>query len=71
MIGEISFGGVYVPALLFLAVATTILVSLLTPLLSILGFYRYVAYRPIVDVSLFILILMLMVWLTRTWGVHL
>jgi uncharacterized protein DUF1656 len=57
MIGEVSIGGVYLPALLFLGLVALIITSALIRLLSIVGVYRLVAARPWVDLSIFIIIL--------------
>jgi hypothetical protein len=57
MTGEISIGGVYLPTLLLLAVAAAVLTALATRLFNYVGGYRLVAYRPIVDLALFVLIL--------------
>jgi hypothetical protein len=64
MTGEISLGGVYVPTILLLAIAALLLTGLATRLLGFVGVYRLVAYRPLVDVALFILILGLLSLLT-------
>jgi len=70
MIGEISIGGVYVPALLLFVIAAVIISVLASQLLSIVGFYRVVAYRPLTDLALFLLMLAVIVWLTERWGLH-
>jgi hypothetical protein len=57
MIGEVSIGGVYVPALLLLALAALALTGILTQILQLVGFYRLIAYRPLVDLCLFMLLL--------------
>jgi len=57
MTGEISLDGVYLPTLLLLAVAALILTYGLTRVIAAMGLYRFVAYRAIVDLSLFILLL--------------
>ncbi len=57
MIGETSLDGVYVPTLLLLALAALILTYLATRLIGWFGLYRFVAYRAIVDLSLFVLLL--------------
>jgi hypothetical protein len=68
MTGEISIGGVFVPALLMLAFAALLLTALLSRLLSLAGAYRAVAYRPLVDVALFVLILGLLVFVSAPAG---
>ncbi len=70
MIGEISIGGVYVPALLLLALLALVLTGLLTQIFSLIGVYRVVAYRPLVDLSVFVLLLGLLVLLTAPLGIH-
>jgi len=70
MIGEVSIGGVYLPSLLVLAIAALAIVVLLSRLLALVGAYRLVAYRPLVDVALFLLILGLLASLTTTFGLH-
>ncbi len=57
MTGEVSFDGVFVPTLLLLALAAMLLTAGLTRLISIFGLYRFVAYRALVDLSLFVLVL--------------
>ncbi len=64
MIGEVSIGGVYAPALLLLALVALALMGVLVRLLQFAGFYRLIAYRPLVDLSLFTLLLGLIVFLT-------
>jgi len=70
MIGEVSIGGVYVPSLLLFACAAVILTAVLSRLLSLVGFYRLVANRPVTDISLFLLVLAAIVWVTTAWGLH-
>lgn len=64
MTGEISIGGVFLPAVLLLAIAAVFLTGVASRLLSFLGVYRFVANRPLVDVALFILFLGLVSLLT-------
>jgi hypothetical protein len=70
MIGEVSIGGVYIPTLLLLGCAAVILTGLVSRLLSLVGFYRLVAYRPVTDIALFLLMLAAIVWLTEGWGLR-
>lgn len=70
MIGEISVFGVYLPALLVLALAALILTGLLSQLFALTGVYRLVAYRPLVDLSVFLLLLGLLAALTTSFGLH-
>jgi hypothetical protein len=64
MIGEISIGGVFLPSILLLGTAALLLTGLATRILSFVGAYRLVAYRPLVDLALFFLILGLLSLLT-------
>jgi hypothetical protein len=66
--GEIDLGGVYVPALLLLGVVALILTGLVSRLLNLIGAYRIVAYRPLADLALFVLILGTLVFLTQPSG---
>lgn len=68
MIGEVAFGGVYVPALLVLGVAALVLTGFLSAFLNVVGAYRVVAYRPLADIAIFVLILGLLVLLTAPPG---
>jgi hypothetical protein len=70
MIGEISIGGVYIPSLLFLFLAAVILTALLSRLLSVFGFYRLVAYRPLADIGFFLVLLGAIAWITARWGLR-
>jgi len=71
MIGEVSIGGVYVPSLLLFACAAVILTAMLSRLLSLVGFYRLVANRPVTDISFFLLLLASIAWVTKAWGLRL
>ena len=64
MVGEVSIGGVYVPALLLLSAFALGLTGCLARVLVLLGVYRFLAYRPLVDGALFILLLGLLTLLT-------
>jgi hypothetical protein len=68
MIGEISIGGVFFPPLLLLGLCALALTGVLSRLFQIIGVYRFVAYRPLVDLSLFVLLLGLAVLLTAHLG---
>ncbi|MFW2851376.1 DUF1656 domain-containing protein [Sphingomonas sp. TX0543] len=61
MSGEISIAGVYMPGLLLLAIAALVLTAVLTRLLGLIGAYRLIAYRPLVDVALYVIVLGLLV----------
>ncbi len=64
MLGEVSIGGVYVPALLLLSAFALGLTGCVARVLVLLGVYRFLAYRPLVDGALFILLLGLLTLLT-------
>ncbi len=68
MIGEVSIGGVYLPALLVLAMAALAITGLLSRLFQLVGVYRLVAYRPLVDLAFFVLLLGLLVLLSTPLG---
>jgi hypothetical protein len=70
VIGEISISGVYVPALLLHACVAIVLVWLLSRLSSTIGVYRLLAYRPLADIALFVLLLAAIAWLTEDWGLQ-
>ena len=68
MTGEVSLGGVFLPTLLVLAILATVLTVIVTRLLTFAGFYRFVAYRPAVDLAIFLLLLGLVSLLTSQFG---
>ncbi len=67
MIGEVSIGGVYLPALLVLAIIALGATFALIRLLGILGLYRLIAARPLIDLSIFILVLWAASVLSSSW----
>jgi hypothetical protein len=68
MIGEISIGGVYIPSLLLLVLAAVVLTALMSRLLSVFGFYRLVAYRPLADIAFFLILLGVIACITGCCG---
>lgn len=62
MIGEIAIDGVYVPTMLLLGVIAMLLTIALARLFNAFGLYRFVAYRALVDLCLFVLLLGLLAW---------
>ncbi len=68
MIGEISIFGVFVPSLLLLNLLALVLTGIATALLQLVGFYRIIAYRPLVDLALFIFLLGLLVLVSAPFG---
>ncbi|SNT04526.1 Protein of unknown function [Sphingomonas laterariae] len=71
MIGEIAIGGVFIPTLLLLGFAAMLLTAGAVRMVSLLGLYRFVAYRALVDLALFILLLGLLVWTVDRLGMPL
>ncbi|AIT78923.1 DUF1656 domain-containing protein [Novosphingobium pentaromativorans] len=57
MRGELSIYGVFVPTLLVLVIVAAVVTAILVRIANDFGFYRFVAYRALVDVCLFILVL--------------
>jgi hypothetical protein len=67
MIGEFNVYGVFVPALLVWGLVALALVAALRRVLAWVGFYRLVWHRPLVDLSLFVLILAAVVAVLPRW----
>jgi len=57
MIGEFSVYGVFVPALLVWGLLAFLVTAVLRRVLAAIGFYRLVWHRPLVDLSLLVIIL--------------
>lgn len=57
MTGEVAWGGVFMPTLLLLGVVALLLSWGVTRLIGAFGLYRFLAYRVIVDLSIFVLVL--------------
>jgi len=70
MIGEVSFDGVYIPSLLVFVCVAVIVTGLLSRLLTLVGFYRLVAHRPVTDLAIFFLVLAVIVSFTERWGLR-
>jgi hypothetical protein len=68
MIGDLSFGGVYFPALLLLGIVALAITGVLSRFINLAGGYRLIVYRPLVDIALFVLVLGLLVLLTTPTG---
>ena len=62
---EVSLFGVFVPGLLIVGVLALVATALLTRVFGLIGFYRLIAYRPLVDLALFMIVLGIMVFLLR------
>lgn len=70
MIGEIAFDGVFVPTLLVLATCAALATMLAMRVANYFGLYRFVAYRALVDLCLFILLFGLFAWAFPLIGYH-
>ncbi len=57
MIGEVDLYGVFLPILLVWALLALLITTALRWILARIGFYRLVWHRPLVDLSLLIIIL--------------
>jgi hypothetical protein len=57
MIGEIDIYGVFVPILLVWGVIALLITAVLRRILARIGFYRLVWHRPLVDLSLLVIIM--------------
>jgi hypothetical protein len=67
MIGEFDVYGVFVPALLVWGLLALVIVGVLRGILARIGFYRLVWHRPLVDLSLFVIILAAVVAVLPRW----
>lgn len=70
MTGELAIAGVFFPTLLLLGAVAMVLTAGLTRLCAVLGLYRFIAYRPLVDLSLFILLFGVVAALASSIGMH-
>lgn len=70
MTGEISILGVYLPTILVLAVAASPVTMFLLRLFNHAGFYRFVAYRALVDVCVYAIVLGALSFLAPHIGFH-
>jgi hypothetical protein len=57
MIGEIDIYGVFVPILLVWGLIALLLTAVLRRVLARIGFYRLVWHRPLVDLSLLVIVM--------------
>ncbi len=71
MTGEISLDGVFLPTLLLLGLIALILTYGVTRLIAVFGLYRFFAYRALVDLSLFVLMLGALAFLVPSLGIRL
>jgi hypothetical protein len=57
MIGEVDLYGVFLPILLVWGMIALAITAVLRRILARAGFYRLVWHRPLMDLSLFVLVL--------------
>ena len=67
MIGEVDIYGVFVPILLLWAVFAVILTAGLRRILARAGFYRLIWHRPLVDLSLLVIIMAVLATVLPLW----
>jgi hypothetical protein len=67
MIGEFDIYGVFVPALLVWALVALSLTGVLRMVLVRVGFYRLVWHRPLVDLSLLVIVLTIVTNVLPNW----
>jgi hypothetical protein len=67
MIGEFDIYGVFVPALLVWALVALSLTGVLRTVLARVGFYRLVWHRPLVDLSLLVIVLTIVTNVLPDW----
>ena len=67
MSGEFDIYGVFVPALLVWALVAVSLTGVLRAVLARVGFYRLVWHRPLVDLSLLIIVLLIVANVLPHW----
>jgi hypothetical protein len=67
VIGEFDVYGVFVPALLVWGLIALLLTALLRRVLRHAGFFRLVWHRPLVDLSLLVIILAAIVAVAPRW----
>jgi hypothetical protein len=67
MIGEVDIYGVFVPILLVWAVIALPLTAGLRRMLARIGFYRLVWHRPLVDLSLLVIVMAVVAAVLPLW----
>lgn len=61
MIADVVIGGVFLPGLVVLALLALGLTGILSRALALAGAYRLFAYRPLLDLAIFVIIYGLLV----------
>jgi hypothetical protein len=67
MIGEVDVYGVFVPILLVWGLVALAVTAVLRHILARIGFYRLVWHRPLVDLSLLIIVLAVVTAVVPRW----
>jgi Protein of unknown function (DUF1656) len=67
MIGEFDIYGVFVPVLLVWALIALAITAVLRRVLGYFGFYRLVWHRPLVDLSLLVLVMAAVATVLPVW----
>jgi hypothetical protein len=67
MISEIDVYGVFIPALLVWTLVALVLMGALRRVLARAGFYRLVWHRPLVDLSLLVIVLAAVAGILPSW----
>lgn len=70
MTGELYIAGVFFPTLLLLGAIAMVLTIGVIRVVSALGLYRFVAYRPAVDLCFFVLVYGLVAVVAPLIGMH-
>jgi len=68
MINDINIGGVFIPGLLLTALIALVCTLLLVPLFSVSRLYRRLPFRPLLDVSTYIVTFFLLLQGLTTLG---
>lgn len=70
MINDINIGGVFIPGLLVTALIALVCTLLLVPLLYYSRLYRRLPFRPLIDLSSYIVTFFLLLQGLTTLGLH-
>ena len=70
MTGEVSLGGVFVPTLLVLFIFALGIGAFIIRLFGLFGFYRFVTYKALVDLAIFILTFGAITFLATYFGIQ-
>jgi len=70
MTGETSIGGVFLPTLLLLAIVALVASAVVIRLLGRINAYRFVSYKALVDLAIFVLVLGGIFFFATEIGIH-